>query len=155
MYSTPYSGAITASGSRMYLTFTIDAAAGVTSEALATLAINKAESTSSGTSYTVTAGKTLRIQSISATVRATTTTALTSGKIRLRSAASSIGITSPLLVALDLTPPTAAALAGASAYGEMCFPDGLEIAAGHQIAVSQVISSASSAVTVTIVGYEY
>jgi hypothetical protein len=140
---------------RTYVSFTIDAIAGVTSEALSTMTINKAETVSSATSYTVTTGKTLRIQAMSATVRATTTTALTSGKIRLRSAASAISATSPIVAALDITPPTAAAAAGASGYGEMSFPDGIEIAGTHQIAVSQVISSTSSAVTVTVVGYEY
>jgi hypothetical protein len=140
---------------RTYITLTLDAIAGVTSEALATMAINKAETTSSATSYSVTAGKTLRIQSMSATVRATSTTAITAGRIRLRTAASSIAANSPILVSMDLTPPTAAALAGASANQSLCFPDGLEIAATHQVGISHIISSTSSAVTVTVVGYEY
>lgn len=140
---------------RTYVTFTLDAVAGVTVEALATMAINKALATSSASSYTVTTGKTLRIQSIVAMCRNTSTTAITAARVRLRSAASAIAATSPILTALDITPTTAGALAGATGWGEMSFPDGLEVASTQQIAISQIASATTTAITVTVVGYEY
>lgn len=140
---------------RTYIAITLDAAAGVTTEALVTMSINKAGTVTTGTSYTVTSGKTLRLQSISVAVRATSTTALTAARVRLRTAASAIAASSPLLATLDCTPPTAAALAGATGEAQLMWPDGLEIAATQQIGVSQIVSSTSSAVTVTLIGYEY
>lgn len=141
---------------RTPITFYIDAIAGITSEALVTMNIVKGlAAATTGTSYTVTTGKTLRLQSISATVIASTTTALTSAKVRVRAALSSFTVASPIIIALDATPPTAAALAGASQYSEMSFPDGYEIPSTAIIGMSDIISSTSSIVTITLVGYEY
>jgi hypothetical protein len=141
---------------RTQVSFTLDAVAGVTVEALATMAITKGlVAQTPATSYTVTAGKTLRIQSISVTILATAATALTSAKVRLRGALSAFSATSPILIALATTPASASALAGADGSIEQDFPDGLEIPGGAIVGLSQVVSSTSSAVTVTVVGYEY
>lgn len=148
---------IGSSPSRQYLTFIVDAAAGVTTEALATMTINKAETVTSATSYTVSTGKVLRIQSISASATSDGST-LDTVQIRLRTAASSISATSPMLVALAVTPATGSSTTGACGYAEQSFPDGIEIATGHQIAISQVITAGGSnhgLITVTVVGYEY
>ncbi|SRR6266550_844136 len=137
---------------RTYVCFTVDRAAGVAVEALLTLAINKGETTSSAASYTVTAGKTLRIQSISVSVRASTTT-IVDARVRLVTAASAIAVGSPRLVALEAFANGAIAEDGNTVT--MDFPDGIEIAAGHQVAVSNIESTATGTVSVTVVGYEY
>lgn len=139
---------------RTYLAFTADRVAGVTTETLVTVTQNKAGTTSSVSSYTVTSGKTLRLQSFSATIL-NSSTAAAYGRVRLRTAASSIATTSPLLMTIDLGTYNSTAVAGAGQAISVPIPDGLEIASGQQIALSQIVNTTSSTVSVTLVGYEY
>lgn len=138
---------------RTYVTFTIDSIAGVTTEALASFTNNKGGTTGSGTSYTVTAGKTLRIQAISATIRDSTTTAVF-GRVRVRSGAT-VSTSSGILLNADLATDTGTAVAGAGATVSYDIPDGIEVAAGQQVGISQILSSTSSLLSVHVVGYEY
>ena len=148
---TPVSAVVAAKDSgRNYLTFYIDAASGITAEALETMTINSGGNTSTATSYTVTTGKTLRLQSISTAVQETNSTVQTS-KVRLRSA-TSVTATSPVLWGSFVS--TAGATHDIGNNGSS-FPDGLEVAGGQQIAISHVESATASNVTVTLVGYEY
>lgn len=138
---------------RTYLSLVIDRIAGVSSEALATMTINRGGSTSSASSYTVTAGKTLRLQMLSVSISDSTTTAI-NGRVRVRSAASVL-VSSPIVIASDVGSFPGTAAAGMGVGEEISIPDGLEIAGGQQIAISQVLSATSSLLSVNLIGYEY
>jgi len=74
----------------------LDAVAGITTEALATMQINKGGvAQTAATSYTVTAGKTLRISGMHTSVKNTSTVASDS-RTRVRQAASSFSVSSPI-----------------------------------------------------------
>lgn len=129
-----------------------DRIAGATTEALATMTINKGGTITSGTSYTVTAGKTFRIQSVNAEVQNTTTVA-NRVLIRVRSAASVL-VSSPI-VAMALA-AAQAALAASGDTDPHSFPDGIEISSGQQIGVSQLCTvTTAGIVSFTVIGYEY
>jgi hypothetical protein len=131
--------------------FFADRVAGVTAEALLTLTINKGGSTSSATSYTVSAGKTLRVISFAGACVNSTTTA-NSGRLRLRSAAT-VATTSPIFASLDMPGVGAAAQEGqneAAAYA-----DGIEFAAGTEVGVSYVMNATTGSISVCVVGFEY
>jgi hypothetical protein len=135
-----------------------DSLTGITTEALATLSINKGGVTSSATSYTVTAGKTLRIQCFTLSVVGSTTTAVTS-RARVRAAAT-VSATSPVFIAA--TAGTPAAAANVSGHYSVPITDGLEVAGGQQVGISHIESSAVGGSTSTgtgvsfyLVGYEY
>jgi hypothetical protein len=142
---------------RTYVTFYIDAIAGVTTEALATFTANVGGTTSSGTTYTVPTGKTLRIQSMTATVEdnTTTTTSVSYGRFRLRCSTGTVASTSPILVNLAIP-----ALLGSQGLGfgqseTMAIPDGLEIPAGSQLGISQTASVTTSLISVNVVAFYY
>lgn len=138
------------------ITLYLDAVTGITTEALVTMNIVKGlAAATTGTSYTVTVGKTFRIQSISITLLNTSTTAITSAKFRVRAASSSFSVTSPIIMTYDVTPSAATAVSGASVFAEQEFPDGYELPAGSIIGMSDIASAATCAFTVTLVGYEY
>ncbi len=132
---------------RVYVTFVLDAIAGVTTEALTSMAINKGGTASSATSYTVTAGKTFRVQSMTACISSSSGT--NSARVRLRSAGT-VSATSPILCTLQ-----AGASSGAVGDTTQVVPDGLEIAAGQQFGLSQIASGTSAIVTCCVIGYEY
>jgi len=136
---------------RTFVCITIDRAAGIAAEALATMTINKGGTVTTGTSYTVTTGKTLRLQVLKASVRASTTT-IVSGRIRLRTAASVLA-TSPILALLEIA--SNGAIAEDINVDDISFPDGIEVAAAQQIGISHVESTATGTVSVTLVGFEY
>jgi hypothetical protein len=146
-------------GGRTQVTLYVDSITTLTTEALATLNITKGVVVqSTATSYTVTAGKTLRIQHITVTMMNSAAGAVTV-RLRLRSAASSISATSPVVSNLATGCPAVIAQAG---YLLADFPDGLEIAGGTQIALSHLASSVVTGNTATgagvsfaLVGYEY
>lgn len=138
---------------RTYVCLSLDRVTGVTTEALATMSINRGGTVTTAASYTVTTGKTLRIQAMNATVLDTTTTAA-SGRVRLRAAAT-VSATSGILVPLDIGNFPGTAAAGLGATADYSFPDGIEVAAGQQVGISQLMSSTSSTVTVSVVGFEY
>ncbi len=130
----------------------VDRAAGLTTEALVTMTINKGGVVTTGTAYTVTAGKTLRIQSINAEILNTTTVA-NRVLIRLRSAASVL-VTSPIFgMAMAASQ---AALAASGDTDPHSFPEGIEIAGGQQVGFSQLCTvTTAGIVSAIIVGYEY
>lgn len=140
---------------RTFVTLSASRVTGVAAETLLTCAQNKGGSTASATSYTVTSGKTLRIQSISATVRGSSTAAAVNGIVNLRSAASSVSTASPLVMTLDVPGIADTSAAGNGNQVDVPIPDGLEIAGGQQIALSQSCSTTSATVSVTLIGFEY
>jgi hypothetical protein len=132
---------------RTYLSFTLDAGAAPATEALSTMAINKGGTTSSATTYAVTAGKTLRLQSI--TIGFESNSGTQTFKIRIRSAATVLA-TSPIV--------WAGMTGGASGNFVNLFadwPDGIEIAGGQEMGVSLDSSNATNTTTYSLNGYEY
>ncbi len=137
---------------RTYVILYVDRTTGSITEALVTMSINKGGVLTTGTSYTVSAGKIFRIQSVNAEIL-NTTTVVNRVLIRVRSAASVL-VTSPI-VAMALA-SSQAALATAGDTDPHSFPDGLEIAAGQQVGISQLANVATAGiVSAIIVGYEY
>lgn len=129
----------------------LDSIAGVTTEALATMNINKGGTVTTGTSYTVTAGKTLRVQSVYISVRASSA-ALVSARARLRSAAT-VSATSPIFATIEAS--SVSATAQSQQANDQPIPDGLEFAGGQQVGISQIASATTADLTVCIIGYEY
>jgi len=138
---------------RTYMTFYMDVAAGVTAEALASMSINTAGTVTTGTSYTVPAGKVLRLSSISVTIKATSTTAIT-GRVRVRAAAT-VAVTSGIVMNVDVPNMTGTFANGVGTNVSYDIPDGIEIAAGQQIGISQSMSAISSTVSVIVTGFLY
>jgi hypothetical protein len=141
---------------RTQVTLYVDAIAGITTEALATLSITKGGAAqTAATSYTVTAGKTLRLQAM--TCSASTTGSTTAGycKVRVRQAAT-VAATSPIILSAVTT------YAGVAYYAvptSLDIPDGLEIAGGQQVGIShldsQLYTGGSTGVSICLIGYEY
>lgn len=135
-----------------------NALTGITTEALTTLQINKGGTTSSGTAYTVTAGKTFRVMSFSHTVIVPATTGCAS-RVFLRSAAT-VAASSPVSAQSAVGTGNTAFAAG---MNSQTFPEAsVEIAGGQQVGVSHIESStiAGSATTgagvaFCIAGYEF
>ncbi len=104
-------------------------------------------------SYTVSAGKTLRITAINVSAVATANT-LFNSRMRIRQAAA-VTNASPIIWQgeISIGSATAAAIEGFSE----CFnvPGGIEVAAGQQITFTHLESSATGTVSLVIVGYEY
>ena len=138
---------------RTYVTLFADVIAGVTTEALASVSINIGGSVTSGTSYTVPAGKILRLTAINVTVKSTTTTAIT-GRVRVRSAAT-VAATSGVVMNVDVPNMTGTFAIGVGTNVAYSVPDGIEIAAGQQVGISQTMSSTSSTVSCFVTGFLY
>jgi hypothetical protein len=131
----------------------LDAVTGITTEALATMSINKGGvAQTAATSYTVTAGKTLRISGMHTSVKNTSTVASDS-RTRLRQAASSFSVSSPIVLLNEAG--SVAAIANAVGTDDTSIPDGLEIAGGQIIGISHIESATTCTVSVVITGYEY
>src|SRR5674476_957595 len=123
----------------------------ITIEALATMSINKAGTTTTGTSYAVTTGKTLRITSFCSSVKNTSTVVSTS-RIRVRAAAT-VAATSSILIANETYAPGAVANMGG--VDDTTVPDGIEIAAGIQIGISHIEAAITCTASCCLMGYEY
>jgi len=136
---------------RTYICITIDTVTGITTEALATMSINKAGTTTTGTSYAVTTGKTLRITSFCSSVKNTSTVVSTS-RIRVRAAAT-VAATSSILIANETYAPGAVANMGG--VDDTTVPDGIEIAAGIQIGISHIEAAITCTASCCLMGYEY
>jgi hypothetical protein len=136
---------------RKYIIITLDALAGITTEALATMSINAGGTVTAATTYTVTAGKTLRLQFFGTSAK-NTSTAATDSRMRVRTAASVLA-TSPIIIANECGTPAAVANVGAT--DETPIPDGIEIAGGQQIGISHIESATTSTVSGNLIGYEY
>lgn len=139
---------------RTYLTFQLTSFVAVVTEAMVTMQINSAETLSSGTTYTVTAGKRLRLQSmfLGGHVAATTANFV---RLILHSGATAATTTVASVLAVETGNDSAAA---ANARLEPIFleiPDGLEIAAGKQIGFSQTAAVTSARIDMTLIGFEY
>lgn len=139
---------------RTFIGFNIDRIAGITAEALSTFTINKGGVVTTATSYTVTAGKTLRITSVSVTIINTTTTTNIYGRVRIRSA-NPVLVTSPVYLNIDIPCISQAALVGIGNNIVVPISDGVEIASGQQVGISQIVNSTSSIISVSITGFEY
>ena len=144
---------------RTKVVLTLTKATGVTSEALVSMTIKKGDATTTtGTSYTVTAGKTLRLQSMFLGVTNITTATIVNVAARLREGAAGGGA---LSVASDIISQLEAGVVGSPAALQLSgqswkvFPDGVEIAGGQTIGISELASSANSAVSIELTGYEY
>lgn len=138
---------------RTYVTLYLDAIAGITTEALATMNINVGGTVTTGTSWTVPTGKTFRLQAFQATVKASSTTAV-AGRVRVRSAAT-VAATSGIVAALDIPILTGTAAAGTGQTEGYQISEGLEIAAGQQVGISHIEGSTSSTVSAIVTGYYY
>jgi hypothetical protein len=133
---------------RTFVSITMDQIVAPTTEALVTMTINKGGTVTTGTSYTVANGKTLRLQSVDAIVSSSSGTQPV--KIRLRSAAT-VTATSPIVWATYFSATT-------SSLGNVTqtWPDGLEIASAQQLGISMLDTNlTSNGVTLTLVGYEF
>ncbi len=138
---------------RTYMTFYIDAIAGVTAEALVTMNINTAGTVTTATSYTVPAGKILRLTAISTTVKSTNTTA-TYGRVRVR-AGTTVAATSGIIMNTDVPSLNGTIATGVGGSVSYDISDGVEIAAGQQIGISQIISATTSTVSCFVAGFLY
>ena len=136
---------------RVYCVWFIDSIATTTSETLINVGANRAGTVSSpATTYTVTTGKTLRIQSFCASIQEPSSV-VEYVKLRIRSA-STVNASSPVVLGLLLSTSGVTNNAG---YGEISIPDGLEIAGGQEIGISQLSDTTTANVTFTLIGYEY
>jgi hypothetical protein len=140
---------------RTFINFILDRVTGITTEALASMSINSGmpPTTTSGTSYTVPSGKTLRLQGMVVTILDSTTTAVY-GRVRVR-CATTVAASSPIVIDIDIGNFTGTAAAGVGQTVEINFPDGIEIPASAQIGITHLESSASSTVSVCLVGFYY
>jgi hypothetical protein len=141
---------------RSKVILTLTKAAAITSEALVTMTIKKGDAApTTGTSYTVTSGKTFRIQSVFLGVTSNSA-ALVNAAIRVREGAASggaVAVGSDIIAELEAA--TSAATSGLGAQASVDFPDGMEITGGQQIGISELASATTAVVTVVIVGFEY
>lgn len=139
---------------RVVKTYIATATAGVTTEAMMTLTpLSNFTAGATGTSFTVTAGKTFRVQSVAAIIRATAATAV-SGIIRLRISASG-AVTTATTPALALGMPPTSATINSGNSNSTSFPDGLELSGTMQFGISQLVTATSASIDVMIIGYEY
>lgn len=138
---------------RTYITIYADRVAGRTTEALETFNVNSGGTLTAGvTSYAVTGGKKFRITSLQVEVL-NTVNVVNRVLVRVRSAGAVV-VASPI-VAMGLA---AAFSDRAPAGGQdgISFSDGIEIAAGQQIGISQLCTVATAGiVSFLLQGYEY
>lgn len=145
---------------RSKVVLTLTKSASITTEALVTLTQKKGDATTTtGTSYTVTAGKTLRIQSMFVSILVTTAlTTVQNVAVRLREGAAAGGAVSVASdIVAELETSATAVTAGAGGQSWQAWPDGIEIAAGQNIGISELAVGTAGDATVTIVvhGFEY
>jgi len=145
--------------SKVILTLTKTAA--ITTEALVSLTQKKGDATTTtGTSYTVTAGKILRIQTMQLYItNITAAVEPIACAVRLREGAASggvVSVASDIIAQLETGIEVATATLNAPGMpSTISFPDGVEITGGQQIGVSELSTSIDAAVTVVVTGYEY
>jgi hypothetical protein len=137
---------------RTYVILSYDRVTGITTEALVTMTINKGGTVTTGTAYTVTAGKTLRCGALYAEVL-NTTTVVNRSLVRVRVAAT-VSASSPVIGASAASAPAAVATSLGSFANQ--FPDGVEIAAGQQIGMSHLESVTTAGIASAVLTcYEY
>jgi hypothetical protein len=133
-----------------------EAVAGATSEALITTSQSKAYGApSTGTSYGVTAGKTLRITSITIAFISTTTTANTT-RIRLRVNPSGAAlVNSPIAWSIRVAWESATFIANEGETVTIPLPDGIEVPGGGGLALTHQEAAANGTVDVSLACFEY
>lgn len=138
---------------RVPVTLMCSATAGVTSEALLSLTPNHGTTVgSTGTTYTVTSGKTFRITAIAVTVR--NTSAVASGAVvRVRTLAGTVLVESPIIFSVGAA--VNGAVSGQCGTGEVEIPDGFEISGTQQIGLTQLASATTCTLDVAVIGFEY
>lgn len=132
--------------------------AGVTTEAMLTLTpLSGFVAGSTGTSFSVTSGKTFRIQAINVSVRTTATNSSASAIVRLRISSSGAVTTgtTPAASVAALTGNATTTVVGWAASDQMIFPDGLELSGTMQFGLSQLASATSTTIDAQIIGFEY
>lgn len=141
---------------RTNVTLYAEAVAGAASEALITLSQSKAFATATtGTSYTVTSGKTLRIHALVITWVATTTTANTS-RIRIRvNTAGAAAVTSPIAYSARIGWESPTFIANEAEFNQITFPGGIDVPSGSGVGVTHLEAAANGTIDVTLVGFEY
>lgn len=133
-------------------------AAGVTSvttEALFSLNIWKGGTVTSGTSYSVTTGKTFRVTAVqfgSRFITPSTTVTFASAKFNLRAAISGAAAVGSPLVYSDTK---LSAANTPTPNSDLAIPDGIDFPAGYGIGVTHLDSAVTLALDVLIVGYEF
>jgi len=129
------------------------ATTGVTTEALISLTpVRTVTAGSAGTSLTVTSGKTMRLQALSLSIRNTTTTQA-GAIIRLRMNSTTVTATSQVFTAVATT--SLNALAGGTNSVNIDLPDGFEISGTTQFGISQLCSTTSCTLDISLIGFEY
>ncbi len=134
--------------------------ASITTEALLSLTQLKGDgTTTTGTSYTVTAGKTLRIQSMKLYAQLNTAVTAAYVSCRLREGAAGGGAVSATSNIIAIAESNTVAVTDIVGIGAppliVNFPDGLEIAGGQQLGISEIALNVDLTVTVVMIGYEY
>lgn len=142
---------------RTYITFTADAIAGVTSEALVSFEKNmQGTTTAAVTSYIVTNGKTFRIQSLTLAIQSGS--ALAEEWIRVKIRHNTAGATT-IASALVYTASCGTNIAATAAVDclSIAIPGGIEIYGNgtQSIGVSHISSATSNVESITLCGYEY
>ena len=130
------------------------AANSVTTEALITASnVLGFATATTGTTFTVTSGKTFYIQSVIVGF-ALSTAAAAWGRINLRvNTGGTATATSPIAATVTVPTQSTAAIAGGG-FGAATFPDGLALPAGASFGVSHIASATTGILNFTIVGYE-
>ena len=129
------------------------AVTGVTTEALLTMTpVRTVTAGSAATTFAVTSGKTMRIQAIFVNVKSTTA-AIESVVCHVRMNSTTVTATSQLFFSCGVS--TLAATSGSNNGEAFFIPDGFEISGTTQFGISQLASSTSCTVDVTLVGFEY
>jgi hypothetical protein len=142
-------------------TFVVLGADGITpaiAETVITVSQNKAGTVTGGvTTYAITASKTLRLQNFACSFTAGATANRVRVALRLNTGGACVAGSGLLMPAMELSPPYGTATAGeGGAYGEIPFPDGLELTGtSWNICLSESATAAAGTLTCTLTGYEY
>jgi hypothetical protein len=145
--------AVAKGAQRTFVILSYDRIAGITTEALATMTINRGGTTSSAASYTVTPGKTLRLQSLHAEILNTTTTANRT-ITRIRAVNGTVSATSPVVMQAAAQSPLATSTSGES--DDTTVPDGLDIPGGWQVGISHLENATTAGIaSASLVANEY
>jgi hypothetical protein len=138
---------------RTFINIVADNINGITTEALITFQVLKGLTLQgAGTTYTVSAGKTLRVTAFYCDV-GQTTAALATARARLRVASSGVSVTSPIAIPLHTS-----SLGAINTYPvphTVAIPDGAEFASGTQLAISVICNTTSSQLNIGLIGFEY
>lgn len=139
---------------RSRVTLTADRVTPAVSETLVTFVKDVAgTATAAQTTYSVTAGKTLRVQAVFVGLANTSTV---SANVRVAIRENTGGAcTAASTAAVMLQVAAGAVAANEGANGSLPIPDGLEFPAADSVCISAIAAAITDTLTVTVVGYEY